>query len=365
MDLTTTIAVIADIHFGANFTQTHTLSSALKKYVIHYLKKSPPGIIVLAGDIFDKKLSVNSPEAVLCNDFIVSLLHAFPTTYILIIKGTRSHDLNQLDLFKPFISEYFRIYETVTVEYIMGMKLLMIPEEYYPDKTVYDTYIKNVEPYDFVFFHGLFNHAGSYTRTVNLNKICFTFEDFKGIVYGKAAGGHIHKHLVYKNIEYVNSFDCWSHGEEDDKGYMLYTYNITKHKIIHEEYILNKDAHKYITIPYSAIEHKSVDELVEYLDERAKKVKSLRIRISKDDIINENMLHALFTISFSIPNLIIEKKVKTEIIKPSIEKQKEIEERKKILEQYVNLSFDDITIKFAKTMLNVDITLNDIKQALS
>lgn len=361
------IAAIADIHFGANFTQTIGLSQALKQYFINKLIGSPPDIIVLGGDLFDKKLSVNSQEAVFCNEFILSLQNLFPTTYKLLIKGTRFHDLDQLNLFKPLVGEYFRIYEKVAIEYILGMKLLIIPEEYYSSKSVYDKYLKVKEPYDFVFFHGLFSHAGSYAKTANINKICFSWEDFKDNVYGKAIGGHIHKRISYKNIEYINSFDRWAHGEEEDKGYLYIIYNVREKKVISLDYIINGGSHKYITIPYKDIFKLSTDEMVQKLTKIAEGIKSLRVKIDKDDPLTDDKLHTLLTISFDIPNLIIDKKAQMNIEKTEnlLEKQKEIEERKNEIAKYDKLSFEEITIKFAREKLNATISENDIKEVYS
>jgi DNA repair exonuclease SbcCD nuclease subunit len=359
------IAAIADIHFGADFTQTIGLSNALKKHFITKLQESPPDIIVIGGDLFDKKLSVNSLEAVLCNEFIVTLNNVFPNTYKLLIRGTRKHDLNQLDIFRPFSGEYFRIYDTVTIDYILGMKILIIPEEYYPDKSVYDKYLKVNEPYDWVFFHGLFNHVGSYAKASNMNKITFSWEDFKDNVSGRVVGGHIHKSIYYKNIDYCNSFDRWGHGEEEDKGYLLYTYD-RHNKTVRREFIINDDAFKYVTIPFKDISDLKVDELVLKLASAAREVKSLRVKIEADDLITSEMLHSLLTISFDIPNLKIDKKAQSNFDENaiSIEKQKQLEERRNEIAKYNGLSFEEITIKYAKEKLNTEVSESEIKSIL-
>jgi DNA repair exonuclease SbcCD nuclease subunit len=360
------IAAIADIHFGADFTQTLGLSSALKKYFLTPLQTSPPDILVIGGDLFDKKLSVNSPEAVLCNDFIVSLTTLFPKTYILLIKGTRAHDLNQLSLFKSHINEYFRIYETVTVDYLLGMKLLIIPEEYYPKKEVYIPYLEVTEPYDWVFFHGLFTHAGSYAKASNMNKISFSWEDFKENVYGRVVGGHIHKSISYKNIDYINSFDRWQHGEEEPKGYLIYTYDSEAKKVLSKDFIENKDAFRYLTIPFKDIVVLKTEELIEKLDTASHRVKSLRIKIDKDDPLTDDMLHVLLTISLNIPNLSIDKKSQMHLTEDSIsvEKQKELKERKDEIAKYDKLTFEEITIKYAKEKFGTILSEDGIKEAL-
>jgi DNA repair exonuclease SbcCD nuclease subunit len=361
------IVAIADIHFGANFTQTVGLSKALKKYFIDRLILSPPDIIVIGGDLFDKKLSVNSPEAVLCNDFIMSLHTLFPNTYKLLIKGTKAHDLDQLNLFKPLVNKFFRIYEKVTVDYIKGMKLLIIPEEYLPSKEAYDPYLKVSEPYDFVFFHGLFSHAGSYAKTSGLNKICFSADDFKDNVYGKVVGGHIHKRISYKNIEYINSFDRWIHGEEEDKGYLYIIYESKKKKVLALDYIKNEDAHKYVTILYKDIYSLPTNEIVRKLIEASKEVKSLRVKIEKDDPITEDKLHTLLTISFDIPNLTIDKREQISVNESETtrEYQQKLEERKKEISKYEKLSFEEITIRYARDKFNAVISEDHIREILN
>jgi DNA repair exonuclease SbcCD nuclease subunit len=361
------IAAIADIHFGANFTQTIGLHNSLKKYFISKLQDTPPDIIVIGGDLFDKKLSVNSPEAVFCNDFIMTLHTLFPKTYILLLKGTRHHELDQLNLFKPLVNEYFRIYEKVTVEYILDMKLLIIPEEYYSHKSVYNEFLKVQVPYDFVFFHGLFSHAGSYAKASNTNKILFSWDDFKDNVYGKVVGGHVHKRMSYKNIEYINSFDRWRHGEEEDKGYLYITYNKRMKKVLSLDYIINEEAFKYVTLYYKDIYLLKTDELIKLLNEKAKGVKSLRIKIEKDDPVTDDKLHVLLTISFNIPNLVIDKKSQMNLDENtiSIERQKELEERKNEIAKYDKLSFEEITIKYAKEKFNATISEANIKEAFT
>jgi DNA repair exonuclease SbcCD nuclease subunit len=359
-----TIAALADIHFGACFSQTITLYNALKEQVIERRQDTPPDIIIIAGDYFDRKLTLNSIEATLANDFMVKLTQIFPKTYILVLKGTRSHDLDQLHLFKPLQGEYFRIYETVIIEYILGIRLLIIPEEYYPDKGIYEKFLS--EKVDWVVFHGMFKHAGGYTKLNNPNKICFSAEDFKGKVWGRVIGGHIHKPLTYQNVDYINSFDRWCHGEEEPKGYRVYTYDTTKHTVLSSEFIENPHAHQYITLPYQDIAGLDEQSCIEYLHKRVEGVKSLRIKIEKEDEISEEKLHQLLTISFAIPNLIIDKKSKgiTLETNTSYEKQQELERRKEEISQYSSLNFEDITTQYAKNKFNATITEEHIKMTL-
>jgi hypothetical protein len=109
-----------------------------------------------------------------------------------------------------------------------------------------------------------------------------------------------------------------------------------------------------------------LDDLVSLLHSKAKDVKSLRIKIDKEDVISNEALQSLLTISFDVPNITIDKKMKTEAATPISETQrKELEERKKEISHYAQLSFEDITIQYAKNKYNANITIEDINRALS
>ena len=210
------IACIADIHFGAQSSITASLYENLHKYFIDYLIDKKPNIIVIAGDYFHTKLPVTSVEAQCAINFMRELKDTFRDTTIILIHGTESHDMNQLNVFKSLEGPKFKMYDKFTVDMIEGLKLLIIPEEYYPNKDTYSEVLHPSEKYDWVFFHGLFSHAGSYAAKAGnkYNKICFSTTDFNDIVYGKVTGGHIHDPIVKDKVDYCGSFDTWIFGEK-------------------------------------------------------------------------------------------------------------------------------------------------------
>jgi hypothetical protein len=293
----------------------------------------------------------------------------FPETYILLIKGTRSHDLNQLDLFKPYASKYFRIYETVTVDYIEGMKLLIIPEEYYTDKSVYDKYLKVTEKYDWVFFHGLFSHAGSYALTegARLNKISFNAAEFVDIVYGRVVGGHIHDPIVHSIVDYCGSFDRWKHGEEMTKGFRYYEYDVVRHLVLKNEFVVNTGAALFKTIPYVDVKGMTVDELTSFITKAAEGVVSLRIKVSKNDEVIDTDLHNLLAITFSLPNVVLYKDSPSKL--KTVDEQKladeKMEERKKRIKRFEGMTFEEITITYGNEQLAVKLTENEINEAIA
>jgi hypothetical protein len=358
------IASIADIHFGANNLYSDILYTELEDEFIAKMKIFKPTMIVINGDLYDKRTTTNSPEVMYCNKFIYELKTSFPTTYIIIIHGTLSHDYMQLDSLSQYCDEYFKLYKTVTIDYITGMKILFIPEEYYSDKKEYDKYL-NVDKnnkYDFVFIHGLFSHVGTYALTegAKRNKICFNYKDFENNVYGKVNCGHIHIHSEYKNIDYDGSFSRWKHGEEEPKGFMEYVYDTTKHKISKSTFIVNEKAPIWKTMYYEQLPNDN-KKLIELFDNESKKCISFRILMQKIVKETDTKFNEVISLIKQYKNIILDKvKQKIIIANPIDEEQKKLHDEK--VEQYSNKTFDEVTIEYAKNEFNEIITKEDIAE---
>lgn len=361
------IAVISDIHWGKVLKLTSKLNNNLYKYFINYLKETGVDIIVIAGDYFDCKLYLTSVEAQLANEFINNLKNTFPDKYILLLRGTYSHDLNQLDTFSHLVDNKFRIYNKACVDYIEDLKLLFLPEEYPSSKSYYDEFLNTTDKYDFAFFHLLFSHAGSYAvkQGCKHNKVCFSYKDFENNVYGRVVGGHIHIASEFKNIDYCGSFERDRHGEEEDKGFRFYEYDSSKRKIISSSFIKNEEASIFKTIEASSLSLDNIDNLIKEIDYLSKDIESLRIRISKTTELEQVELQNLISAVPHFKNVLLYKE--NSIISKSISKDQliESENRKKRITEYDKLTFEQITVKYAKEMFNKNITLENISDTLS
>ena len=360
------ITTISDLHWGAPRIDNDKLYNELDKIFFKTLKKRKPDMIVIVGDLMDRKVSMNSDETSYANRFIHRLVVEFPDTYILLIHGTLSHDYMQLDAYKHYTGQKFRIYKTVTPDYIESLKLLIIPEEYYSDKSVYDKFLKlpkGDKKYDFVFIHGTFSHAGfSYSEHSKRNKIVFDYKDFSDNVYGRVNCGHIHTSSEYKNIDYNGSFSRWSHGEEDPKGFYIYTYNTKSRKLLNKEFIENTLAPTYKTIFY---EHLPTDpkELYKLIKDYSDNVESLRINLSSQFKIPEKEMIQIVDIAKQFDNVVLLKSKLAINIDDSNEEY--IEELQEKLTKYHDKTFEEMTIMFAKEELDKDITKDHIVDALS
>lgn len=369
------IAVIADIHFGALSSMTTQLYNNLHTYFLDKLKEMQPNLIVIAGDYWHLKLPLTSIESQLGISFMKELDAAFPTTYKLLIKGTDSHDLNQLDVFKSMENKYFRIYNHFQVEYLDDLKLLIIPEEYFPSKDVYKEVLNPPEKYDMVFFHGLFSFAGNYAlKSGNkFNKICFNSSEFENIVYGKVIGGHVHDPLCsdVKSLKdsplvmYTGSFERWKHGEELLKGWRYIEYDSDSKKTIKNIFEINHGASKYVTLSYKVFDCKNIDNLIKEIDKESKDKTSLRIKINREDNITDSEINNLIAASMKFNNVVLYKEIKISSKNNADEMAEEENARKERISEYRDMTFNQITKKFAKDELGSVIIDEDISNALT
>lgn len=362
------ICETSDLHYGANTFLTQKLYDHLKKNFVGFCKEKQPDIIAICGDLYHTKLSLTSIEAHLAERFINDLRQACPNSRIILVNGTRSHDLNQLEVFKAYENENFKVYMKHTEDYYKNdFKYLVIPEEYFPDKTEYNKYFETKEKFDWVFFHGMFNFAGSYALKAGnkFNKICFAPEDFENCVSGMIVGGHIHDPLSKKNVEYCGSFERWKHGEEMTKGFRYHEYDTKTKKVLVDKFIENVDCEKFITIDFKDLPCDNLEELVKIIKEKSSGVTSLRIKVSKGDGITDRQSENLMAASLQFPNVVLYKESKIEVHRNTEEEKKEMEERRKRISEYEGLTFEQITKKYSKEVFGKTVTDEQIQEILS
>lgn len=354
------IAGIADIHFGAH--EPKLLWKQLE-WLVNYLKELKPDIVVILGDLFDKKLMLNSENVIYANKFIQCLIDLKGT--VVIEHGTLSHDFYQTDTYSHLLSNKFRMYKTVTYDNILGLKVLHIPEEYESDKNEYykDYLNKDI---DFVWGHGQFDFAGFWAKREvgKKNKIIFTVDDFKN-VKGCVDFGHVHIHMEKGNCGYPGSFSRSSFGEEDPKGFYIRKYDLSKRKLIVKEFVKNPLAPVYKTIYYKDIDPKN--DIGESIKKHLSKCYKLRLIIDSD--IDEKIFNDIKAIEFSNPSLVIDKRIKGFSLEETLKETKEVEERRSkrqsILSKYEGMDLISLTQSIAKEKFDVNITSEDINRVFA
>jgi len=275
------ICCIGDLHLGV--LNVNEMWDSINKNFISYCKKEKPDIIVLCGDTLDEKVSLNSNTATTFFNFVETLLKL--NTTILVINGTKTHDENQFNVFSSKINNNFRIYNKACSDYVKGLKILLIPEEYMTNP---DSYYKELlsSKYDFCFGHGQFNHIAylGKKRSIfrRLTAPIWDYEkQFKNKIFGRVVFGHIHTPSRLDKMYYVGSFDRFCHNEEEPKGFLCFEYDKNKKEMVSEKFIENKDAKIFKTVLETDLP-KNRDKLITELEKLVKNSYKLRIRLNKE-----------------------------------------------------------------------------------
>lgn len=287
------ILVIADIHFGNK--SDRELYESLQEKFISKIDETTDAVII-AGDLFDRILKLNESACLYAFNFIENILKLSKiyNFKVRIIKGTKSHDFNQLNNFKKYESEYdFKIIEVVSEEELFDSHMVLyIPEEYIENENIYYEKYFN-KTYNSIFFHGTMNFA-SYSSHVKINKEGknapnFSSEKIANLAKGAVVGGHIHIKQNYMNkIFYTGSFYRTKFGESEDKAFIQYLYN-TEDDTFKINYIINDLAPEYVTINFKDLEG-TLEEKIKLVEELKEEYENIRIDIDEEDVKSNNII---------------------------------------------------------------------------
>ncbi|MDD3172079.1 MAG: hypothetical protein PHF63_00165 [Herbinix sp.] len=381
---------IADIHWGSQ--NPNALLFQLEESLIRFIgdlayNKTPIDYIIICGDYFDSKLSLNSEQSKLAIRFLKSLLTIVKPygTKTRIIKGTKSHDERQLEVLTVFENTFdFRVVNTVEKEELFpDFKVLYIPEEYMVDKDEYYKEFFN-DTYDMIFGHGMFKEMGMMALTqksedTHSKAPVFDSKEMINICRGPIYFGHIHiSQNIKDRVFYPGSFSRYCFGEESTKGFFYTIYN-TKEKTFSHDLIPNINAPLYDTIEITLREGSDYDNsdiisLINstynnfYRDDTMKEYDHLRIRINLTNAItNPGSLISIIRETFgNIKNLKID-------VKNKIKEEKDVQVENKVNElkkKYDFLFSRDFTpeekiSKYIKINFDKDITIDEIRHYIN
>lgn len=278
---------IADIHFGS--IDAREQFNILKEQFLDRIATVNFDILSIDGDIFDKKFMANTDAVLYAMSFVkmcTELCIAKNATMV-IIHGTQSHDAGQLQLFYGYkdIPELdIRIVEHIGFEYIKGLKVLCIPEEYGKGREYYETFLN--ESYDTVFMHGTVVGSvfGATKEDLDSTKYpIFSIDSFSGC-RGPIIAGHVHKAMCLNQyIYYCSNPIRYRFGEEEEKGFSIVMYN--RATGMHSFDFIPIESFRYDTIDITTLEYSDPDSVIKYLDGLlANGVHNIRIDFSNIDI---------------------------------------------------------------------------------
>lgn len=228
------ILALADIHWGsidAKSLYQHLYS------VFSFMKQMENRIdlIVICGDYFDYRLTLNSKAALFAVHWmheLVELAKEIGVQKICVIKGTEEHDNNQLDVFHDLEDSFFHIYRENTVEEILpGLKCIFCPDENINWKDYEEKYMEHLlsQP-DIGFFHGSFDVVlpeivVQLSEETSSRSVIYPYGTLSELIKGPMIAGHWHESYDDPPLHYVGSFDSWEHGEQNSKGFAYIVYD--------------------------------------------------------------------------------------------------------------------------------------------
>lgn len=234
---------IGDLHFGHPRINAESLYKKLRACLYPELKDTH--LLMLTGDTYDQLLTVNSKAYHFACMFISDLLNISSQTgmQVRILHGTFTHDRDQLSVFNtlhiPLPRARFKVINSIYVEEITELRAMdeelpiKLHVGYIPDNLPYKystdavEQLKNMmtvagyDRLDILVGHGTFEHVT--VNTAHKPACLFTIQQFERIVQGPIIMGHIHTPGNTRNVYYCGSFERIAHGEEEDKGFYVFT----------------------------------------------------------------------------------------------------------------------------------------------
>ena len=365
--------VIADIHMGA--IKADILAEELDSIFIKYIEcMKSLDFVMIAGDLFDTKLALNSKHTKRLFSFMKKLMNLCieKDAKLRIIYGTEYHESNQLSTLQFLMKSKcdVKIYETVADEELYpDFNVLYVPEEYIKD---IDEYYKDFfnNKYDMVIGHGMVNEVAFASKiqtseVTMLRAPIFNTKKLLDICKGPLFFGHIHKHQCIRDrLYYVGSFSRWCFGEEEPKGFMKVVYT-PETKEYTTDFIENTKAKSYNTM---VVDYNNTTDDMNYVLNMINSVEYDKLRIIFN--IPENHENPLLLSSMITDTFSKYKDIKIVINNNYKEKRKKMEQELKKLQLTFDFMMDDgmsveeKICKFIKIKYNIDISIDEMREYL-
>lgn len=259
---------IADIHFGS--------IDPAKQFTILYeqfltkIASIDFDILSIDGDIFDKKFMANSDAVMYAMEFVrlCTEMCIQKNATMIIISGTESHDASQLKLFYGYKDDErldIRIVEHAQFEYVQGLKILCIPEEYGKGEAYYHNLLDEV--YDTAFIHGTVVGSVYGASKEDLNSVkypVFSIDSFSSC-RGPIICGHVHKAMCLNGyIYYCSNPIRYKFGEEEDKGFCIMIHD--RLNGYHHMQFMPIESFRYDTIDIRTLQYSDPNAVIQHLD---------------------------------------------------------------------------------------------------
>lgn len=292
------ISVLADLHFGNKRCSAEVMKEQLKEHYFKLMEQSPYlDAIFILGDIMHTIVSLNSDSSALFHWFISKIykLAKKKNAMVIIIKGTPSHDNDQLNTIKHYQNNEdgvdFRIYEQITETTIFhNKKVLILPDVRVKKDKEIEQWFEN-KTYDMILGHGTIDKMQFFqqeSENMVMKSYTYSCRELCDHSRGPVLFGHIHQyHEFYNQFYYVGPFTMLERGNKN-AGFVMVAIDEDDFSHYYVEQIINPDSPRYFRIELDCedIIDNSIDDLIEAIDwyiEDAKPHDLITLQISRDN----------------------------------------------------------------------------------
>lgn len=296
-----TFASISDIHLAHPRTDTYHILENLRRAFPDDSETAKLDIVFLAGDVFDRLMSLPQEEVDALQDWIAFFLMTCAKHNILVrvLEGTPSHDWRQSKQFVninnslryPAKLKYVDTLSIEVIEELGGVSVLYVPDEWNDDAEITLTQVRELlsihglDQVDMGCMHGAFDYQLPIQSVKNHDS-----ETYLSLVKHYIVIGHVHNRsekigMGGSVILAQGSFDRLSHGDESSKGHYR---GVVSSKGNHHWFVENEGARIYKTLDCRGM---GISEVISFLAnyEDAPSKSNYRLLLERNSVLSSGI----------------------------------------------------------------------------
>lgn len=284
---------ISDLHLGHRRTETAHILENLYTYFHPWIDKAD--LVIIAGDVFDRLLTLPNEEVAAIHDWIGDLLLRCREHHVKlrVLEGTPSHDWQQSQLFHRInrlgIHADARWIRELTVEDIedLGISIGYIPDEWDEPQRTYWQFQELLAQEDRSGVDWLAMHGTMDYQLPNIQQIPkHDSKSYQQLVNHYAFIGHIHTPNQQGNLLNPGSFDRLAHNEEHTKGFWVVDLDRSRSDD-RITFVENDRARTYRTIDLRGYDRESAWQIATEIANEAEFQAHLSLHIRKGEAIQD------------------------------------------------------------------------------
>ncbi len=285
------IAVLGDVHLDHPKIPTSFIIERLDRiFTVEYLSKLD--VIVINGDLFERRIAFDSESAYLTVRWIVRFLKLCAKFNITlhVLEGTPSHDNTQARWFGEMeticgMEVDFYYHDKIEITELKegtGLSALWIPDEFSPSAEITQDIVKKLlitegyETVDYTFIHGMFVYQEPIPSKASHDEVYY-----ESITNNLIVINHIHTPSSSGKIRAPGSVCRLRHGEEETKGH-LYIEHMPEGVV--DFFIETENNARFDTVD---MQNRDMVYVREYLDNRLsiKDPQYIKLKLRRSDIV--------------------------------------------------------------------------------